>query len=267
MTAEFREISDSIQEIVAKTEVTHPNVPPYEHVSALIVAWNEEQRLPGLIELLKGWFEHFVVCVQESTDSTLELAQALLPAEMVIQDRWWGHGDRSLPLMVKRAETPWCFVISCDERPDLELLQSIRSATTYAELDRRTSEGVWMRFRSLIEGIEVPEQAQHLRLFKRYVGWPETLHSRPPTNKAYLWPYGEVLHERSLDEMVHDYLRYYRLGRGNSSWDTHNVLMLHDACAFVARHYGWKYVTRRDWWPQVAALAFRTGVPDGEEEA
>lgn len=264
MSGEYYEIRDSLPEIVAQTGVTHPNVPPYEHVSALIVAWNEEMRIGGLIELLKGWFTDFVVCVQKSTDSTLDIARALLPEEMVIEDQHWGHGDHSFPMMVQRATTPWCFVVSCDEHPDLELLQSIRSATVYAELDRKRSEGVWFRFSSLIEGIEVPEQGQHLRLFKRYVGWPQTLHSRPPTTKAYLWPFGQFIHDRSLDEMVQDYLRYYRIGQGAPQWDNHNVTMMRDACVFVAKRYGWSYVTRYDWWPQVAALAFPQGVPDGE---
>jgi hypothetical protein len=253
---EFRTTSLTLPEIVAKTEIMHPNVPPYDHVSLLIVAWNEEKRIGGLIELLKSWFTEFVVCVQESDDDTLDIAKALLPENMVTQDKHWGHGDRSFPMMVSRAKTPWCFVVSCDETPNTDLLQSVRSATALAEADRHTSEAVWVNFVSTIEGVEVPEQSAHLRIFKTHVGWPNTLHSRPGTNKGYLWPYGFISHDRSLDEMVKDYLSYYEVGRGNAGWDAHNLMMMREACKFIARDKGVEYVTKYEWWPDVQVLAF-----------
>ena len=262
--SEFRTTDLSIPEIVGKTGVAHPNIGPYEAVSLLIVAYNESVRIGPLITWLQPWFTEFVVCVQESDDDTLYIARELLPDEMVVSDKHWGHGDASFPMMVSRARTPWCFVVSCDEMPNLELLQSIRSATALAECDRNTSEAVWFNFVSTIDGVEVPEQNAHLRLFKSHVGWPATLHSRPATNKGYLWPYGVISHDRSLDEMVRDYLGYFEIGRGNAGWEAHNLMMMREACKFVARVKGTEYVTHHEWWPEVQVLAFAGGDLDDQ---
>jgi hypothetical protein len=265
MPSEYTLIGDAIPEIVAKTGVTHPNIPPYDHISLLIVAWNEEERIGGLIEYLKPWFNHSVVCVQESDDATLEIAQVLLdrPGDLVFKDKHWGHGDASLPRMVAATSTEWCFSVACDERPDMELLQSLHSATAYA---RDKYDGIWVPFHSSVEGIEYREQHGHLRLFRQRVGWPKTLHSRPEPRRALWWPYGFIDHVRSLDEMMQDYLRYYEIGRGNPGWDRHNLLMMHDACVITAENKGWPYVQKYEWWPGVAELAFTKEELDGIEE-
>lgn len=264
--SEFTVVTETIPEIVAKTEVTHPNIRPHDHISLLIVAWNESERIGGLIEYLKPWFTHTVVCVQDSDDDTLEIARTLLdrPEDTVLEDRHWGYGDASLPRMVAATNTEWCFSVACDERPDLELLQSLRSATAYAG-DRY--DGVWVPFHSDVEGISYNEQHGHLRLFRQKVGWPKTLHSRPEPKRAIWWPFGYIDHVRSLDEMMQDYLRYYQIGKGNKGWDRHNVLMMHDACVSVAGRYGWPFVTKYEWWPAVANLAFSKEELRGIEEA
>lgn len=226
------------------------------------MAWNEEERIGGLIELLKPWFNHSVVCVQDSDDDTLEIAKSLLdrPGDLVLEDRHWGHGDASMGRMVANCDTDWCFVVACDEVPDIELLQSLHSATAYAG-DRY--DAVWVPFHSWVEGVEYEEQHGHLRLFKRAVGWPKSMHSRPQSNRAIWWPYGHINHTRSLDEMMRDYLRYYQIGKGNRGWEAHNLLMMHDACVSVAQRYGWEYVKKYEWWPSVAALAFTKEELDG----
>jgi glycosyltransferase involved in cell wall biosynthesis len=254
---EFRETNLTLAEIVGKTGITHPNVGPYEDVSVLIVAWNESERIGPLMELLKPWFERFVVCVQESTDDTLDIARSIAnrDTDTVLTDRHHGHGDASFPLMVGNTKTDWCFVVSCDEWPE-EVLSSIWSAIALAQLDPHTNEAVWFLFASSIEGIEIAEQNAHLRLFQRRVGWPATLHSRPMTDKGILWPFGVIRHDRSLGEMVEDYMRYLEVGKGNPGWDRHNLMMIREACKAVANHYGWDYVTRYPWWPEAKRLAF-----------
>lgn len=261
---EFREVTETIPEIVGKTGVIHPNVPPYDHVSVLIAAWNEEERIGGLLEYLKPWFTSIIVCVQESEDSTFDIVHTLLDREgdQVFGDKHWGHGDASMPALVRAAHTEWCFAIACDEQPDLELLQSVHSATAYAELGR--SDGIWLRYYSITEGIEANDtQSGHLRLFKKSVGWPKTMHSRPPATRAIWWPYGLIEHVRSLDEMMRDYLRYYSLETDPGRL-AHDRLMMHDACAVIAEHYGWHYLEKYEWWPQVKKIAFPKGVPGGK---
>jgi len=256
---EFQQVDYTLPQIVAKTGITHPNPHPYSDISCLIVAWNEEERIGKLMELLKEYFERFVVCVQESQDATLDIARSIANREhdIVLEDRHRGVGDASFPEMVSNTKTEWCFVISCDEWPSYEVLGSMSSAIALAELSPETNEAVWFLFQSSIEKIELTEQNAHLRLFRRSVGWPNTMHSRPMTNRGVLWPYGVIHHDRSLDEFVQDYLRYYEIGRGHSAWETHNLMMMRSACQAVSRHYGWDYVHRYPWWPEVQGLAFK----------
>ena len=248
----------SIAEAVGKTGVTYPNVKPYDDISLLVVAWNEEARIERLLEYLKPYFSGMVVCVQESTDRTLELVKLVAdrPEDTVLTDRHWGHGDKSFPRMVRNAATEWCFVVSCDEWPSEELLDSLMLAIAVAELDKKTSEAIWVPFRSWIDDLETEAGYGHLRLFKTIVGWPDTLHSRPMTQRGIWWPHGWIEHRRSLDEMMRDYLAYFERGRGNIGWENHNRAQMQGACNFVAATKGWDYVMQYDWWPEVKRIAF-----------
>ena len=253
---EYREVTATIPEVVGQTGLSYPFAGQHEDITLLMVAWNESARIGPLIEYLKEWFTHFVVCVQESDDDTLAIARAHLPAYQVLEDRHWGYGDRSFDMMRRQAKTPWCFVVSCDEWPDQTLLESLHLAVAYAQLERMTNEAVWVRIEETLEGMVTPDEVHHLRVFRSYLEWPKTLHSRPMTGKGIGWPHGYIAHERSLDEMMQDYLSYYAVGRGNAGWDRHNLMMMHEACLFVANAKGWAYVEQYPWWPQVAAIAF-----------
>lgn len=255
----MKPVTETIPEIVGLTGVTHPNVGPYTDCSFVAVAWNEADRAPRLLELARHWFTHLVIGVQESSDDTLAIARdyASRPGDQVIEHPHFGFGDASMPDLVGLAKTPWVFVVAFDELPNDELLESLWSATAYAE--RVGGDGIWIPFESIVEDVGYEEQHGHLRLFRRSLGWPKTLHSRPQGRHELWWPYGKIRHERSLDEMVRDYLRYYELGRGNTGWERHNLLMLHDACAGVAAVKGWDFVQAFEWWPEVKRLAFSKG--------
>lgn len=222
------------------------------------VYWNEAHRLPALLAYLKIHFSHVVVVIQKSTDGSLEIAQQMLdrPGDRVREDEHRGAGDPSFPMLLQTVETPWTFVVSGDEMPSPDLIFSIPRAVLAANMDKR--DGVWIHFRSTIEGIDFTnEQDRHLRLFRTSVGWPEaTLHSRPLTDNVMLWPVGYISHDRSLDEMIADYLRYLSLGRMSGPWTDHNTQMLRDACTSVALHVGWDNITSRSWWPEVRAASF-----------
>jgi glycosyltransferase involved in cell wall biosynthesis len=229
-----------------------------EDVTAGGVYWNEAHRLPKLLDLLQAHFSHVVVVVQESTDGSLQICQNLLtrPGDRVREDAHRGAGDPSFPIMVQSVETEWIFVVSGDEMPSDNLLESIPAAIAAAdELGRN---GIWIRFHSTIQGIDFTgEQDMHLRLFRTSVGWPHSaLHSRPMTDSVLYWDIGWIDHDRSLDEMVADYLRYIELGRSSSQWTAHNVMMLRDACTMVAEHTGWSWIISSVWWPEVRDIAF-----------
>ena len=229
-----------------------------EDVTAGGVYWNEAKRLPALLTILKATFSHVVVVIQDSTDDSYKIACQLLdrPGDHIRTDAHRGAGDPSIPIMVQTVETPWTFVISGDEQPSVALLESIPEAL--AQADRDGLDGWWLKFRSTIDGFDfTSEQDNHLRLFRTSVGWPHsTLHSRPMTENTGFWPTGWIDHDRSLDEMIRDYLRYMAIGRDSAQWVAHNQRMIHDACERVAERAGWRHVTSHPWWPDVRDIAF-----------
>lgn len=257
MVSEYREVDISIEEAVRRTGKPYPSLGPYDDISLLVVAWNEAKRIGPLLEYLKPYFDQSVICVQDSTDDTLEIVSSIMDLEtdQILTDRHWGHGDASFPKMVKATRTRWAFVVSCDEWPTTELMDSLGLAAAVAQLDPMTSEAVWFRFRAWIDDLEASE-GSHLRLFKSHIGWPRSLHSRPMTRRAIGWPHGWFEHRRSLDEMMRDYLSYQRVAKGNPGHDRHNREMMRGACTFVAERKGWDKVIAYEWWDEVRAQAF-----------
>jgi hypothetical protein len=249
-------LAPPLDEIVAASGIPASNGNPYTHISATLVAWNEQVRIGRLLPYLRPYFEEIVVGVQESDDDTLRIAREF--ADTVVVDKHHGFGDATYgPRVLPFVSKPWSFKVDCDEWPNEELLGSLSNATWYAR--EHDLDGIWIPFRSAVDGIEYEEQHGHLRLFQTHVGWPATLHSRPMIENTAYWRAGFIRHDRSLDELVRDYLRYLRIGQGNAGWDFHNRLMIRSACMGTAQQKGWAYVQSFDWWPEVAAKAYDEG--------
>lgn len=257
----FDKVEGAIEDISSILDVPYPNPRPFTDVTALVVAWNEAERIGKLMAWLAEWFVPVVLGVQESTDGTLELAQEQLTKDShtIVQEPHHGHGDASYPRLMQEVKTDWTFVVSCDEWPNEELLQTIWTAVAYA--DKFSYDGVWVPFKSFTEGVEWKVEHGHLRLFRSELGWPPTLHSRPPSKRAMWWPHGYIDHSRSLDEFIVDYLRYLEIGKGNAGWDAHNLSQIRGACVAVAELKGWEWVQRFPWWPQVEATVFKEDQP------
>ena len=80
-------------------------------------------------------------------------------------------------------------------------------------------------------------------------------------NTSYWGGHGYIRHDRTLDEMMQDYLRYWDKGLGHQGWEDHNRLMMYHACSGTAAQKGWDYVRSFPWWPQVEAIAFVSEKP------
>jgi len=179
---------------------------------------------------------------------------------VVVEDKHHGFGDATYgPKVLPNVATEWSFKVDCDEWPTRKLLDSLGSAVIYA--DAHGLDGLWIPFRSAVDGGEYKEQHAHLRFFRTKIGWPATLHSRPPTDNAEIWNHGYIRHNRTLDEMMQDYLRYWTAGLGNEGWEEHNRLMMYWACKGTANIKGWDYVRSFPWWPQVEAISFNQEQP------
>lgn len=241
-----------LEEIVELSGVPYPNGHPYSHITLALVAWNESARLRSLLEHVRPYFERLVVGVQASDDDTRQIAVDL--ADIVVDDKHHGFGDATFgPKVLPRVYTPWVIKIDADEWPTEELLDSLSNATWYANHVVGTK-GIWMPFRSSVDGIEYEERHAHLRLFHTDVGWPPYLHSRPPIQDGILWETGHIRHDRSLDELVQDYLRYLEKSGSNMGWITHNKQMIRSACEGTAAVKGWDYVIGHAWWPEAKSV-------------
>jgi hypothetical protein len=228
--------------------IGYPNVQPYSHITFALVAWNEEARLGKLLERVRPVFERLVVGVQKSDDGTLEIARQ--HADVVIEDLHHGYGDATFgPKFLPEVRTTWVIKLDADEWPSDELLDSLSLATWWAE-NRAKTRGVWIPFKSAVDGLEYTERHAHLRLFHARAGWPAALHSRPPIQDGVLWETGYIRHDRSLDELVRDYLRYLSISGSNAGWIAHNKQMIRSACEGTAAVKGWDYVTGHEWWPE-----------------
>jgi hypothetical protein len=245
----------SLAEISVASGLPVPNPTP-QNITFAIVAWNEAHRLEKLLTYVRPWFTTIAVVVQKSTDGTEEIARDL--ADVFVSDLHRGYGDASFgPVLLPLVRTAWTFKCDADEWPSEDLLNTLTSAAWYAQSEGRV--GLWIPFRSAVDGIEYNEPHSHLRLFRTAIGWPGTLHSRPMTDNTFWWHTGYIRHNRTLDEMMQDYLRYWDVGRGNKGWEDHNRLMMYHACKGTAETKGWAYVKAFPWWPAVEAIAFSEG--------
>lgn len=226
---------------------------PWEDVTFCGVYFNEEKRLPRLLSYVRPWFKNIVVGVQESTDGTEEIARSF--SDKVVIDKCHGYAEPTFQMVLDQVDTEWAFVVSGDEFPSLDLLESFQKMIGSAEISG--ADGVAIKFRSTIEGVDYSsEQDSHIRVFKTRLGWPSTMHSGPAASRPIFWESGHIDHDRSLDEMMRDYLRYQSLAGSNVGWNTHNRLMMHDAVAATAKTFDWDSATDYEWWPDVKREAF-----------
>ena len=231
---------------------------PYEDIAFAMVVWNDAKRAEKLLRHVRPWFKTVAVAVQDSPDDTLKVVQDI--ADIVVRDGHHGFGDASFgPKLLPNIRQTWTFKVDADEWPDEDCLAGLGDAVKAA--DAKPTKGVWIPFRSWVDDAEWEEQHAHLRLFHTRLGWPGTLHSRPPVEDGLAWDRGHIHHKRSLDEMIKDYLNYLEVGRGNASWTEHNTMMMREACLGAARRRGWAYVTANAWWPEVKRAAFNNTPP------
>jgi Glycosyl transferase family 2 len=228
------------------------DVPPYTHITFVLVARNEEARLPALLAYVRPFFERMVVAVQTSHDGTEQIARDW--ADKILRDEPSGYGDSSMPLLQRNVESRWAIRLDADEWPSEDLLGSLSSATWWAQY--KGASGIWIPYISSVEDMPYEQQHSHLRLWENDVRWPPLLHSRPNPVGNILWQTGHITHAKTLDEFVEGYLSYLRVGRDSPGWTEHNVSQLQNATRAAAERYGWSHVTERTWWPQVVEEAF-----------
>jgi hypothetical protein len=229
-----------------------------ENVSAVSVLWNEAARVEGLLTQLTAHFPEVVVVVQKSSDRTLLLAERVLRGhqDIVVEDEWRGAGDFSMPLALSHVRNEWAFVVSGDEIPSDDLLASIPDAVAQMERDR--NDGAFIECQERIEGVPYVEHGRHVRLFRTSTGWEARLHSAATHENVIRWPIGHIQHDRSLNEVFEDYLRYIRIAEEAEDGNlvNLNINTIYRAANLVADAKGWKYVHAQPAWPEVERRVF-----------
>jgi hypothetical protein len=233
--------------------------PPYENIAGVSVIYNEERRVAPLTATLGTWFDEVVVVVQKSTDKTLDIARKILnaPTHKVIEDAHRGAGDFSMPTALAAVTKPWVFVLSGDEMPDIELLRSLPDLTT--ALERDGLQGAFIEFEEKVDGVPYIEHGRHVRVFRPEGGWEARLHSAASHDRVGIWPIGVIHHERSLSELIIDYLGYLAIAErdGDAGLVDVNRATIMRACETVAESKGWAYVRGLKEWPMVEQHVLR----------
>jgi glycosyltransferase involved in cell wall biosynthesis len=99
-------------------------------LSVVIVARNEEKRLPDCVASVRDYVDEIVVVDDQSTDNTRELAASL--GAKVFSRKMENEG-RHRNWAYAQATGEWVFSVDADERPTPELMREMRQAIADTE--------------------------------------------------------------------------------------------------------------------------------------
>lgn len=148
-----------------------------EKISACVITFNEERKLPRCLDSLR-WCDEIVVLDSFSTDRTLEIARKY--TDNIVQQAWLGYvGQRNR--IRELAQYPWLLFLDADEEVSEGLREEILEL-----FNRGTHPYV---------GFEFPRQVYYLSRWIRYGEWYPDIKLRL-FNKAYGRTEGEEPHDK-----------------------------------------------------------------------
>jgi len=138
-------------------------------ISVCVVAKNEESNLPRLLKSVYGWVEEIVVVLNDTTDSSAEVAVRY--GARVEHRPWIGYRDTK-NVALGLASRPWVLALDSDEEVSLALKgeilgffsQELHLRYCGARFPRKT----WFLGRWMRHGDSYPDR--QLRLFRRDAG-------------------------------------------------------------------------------------------------
>ena len=92
-------------------------------ISVVIIARNEEERLPVVLASVKDWVSEIIVYLNNTTDRSAQIAESF-GARVISTDKWLGYRDQKNKAM-SFATQAWIFSLDADEEVSKELKPSI----------------------------------------------------------------------------------------------------------------------------------------------
>ena len=214
-------------------------------IAAVIITYNEEDRLPDALASLRQVADEIVVIDSFSTDRTVEIAQEA--GARVVQNRFEDYGQQKNFAMAQ-AGCEWILNLDADERVSPELQRAIAAwkegaaplnAAAFAIKRKTFYLGRWIRHSGWY-----PDRK--IRLFRKdAAAWHGRIHERLDVRGSVARLEGDILHFTYRD--IGDHVR--RLDR-YSAFQAEEILRQEKKCLFLRlailppvtflRHYAWK---------------------------
>lgn len=214
-------------------------------ISAVIITYNEEDRLPDALASLEGVADEIVVVDSYSNDRTVEIARSA-PAK-VWQNRFEDYGQQK-NFAMEKAGCEWILNIDADERVSPELKRAV------SELKEKVVPGNIAAFAIKRKTFYLGRWIRHsgwypdrkVRLFRKSTAtWQGRVHERLTVNGDVANLPGDILHFTYRD--IGDHVR--RLER-YSSFQAEEIVKLGKKCLCLRlfllppvtflRHFLWK---------------------------
>jgi glycosyltransferase involved in cell wall biosynthesis len=214
-------------------------------ISAVIIAFNEEDRLPDCLASLQGVADEIVVVDSYSTDLTLEIARA---AQARVWQKRFEDYSQQKNFAMAQADCEWILNLDADERVSPELKRAI------VELKERGAPGTAAAFAIKRKTYYLGRWIRHsgwypdrkIRLFKKNkAAWQGRIHERLQVDGDIASLPGEILHftYRNIGDHVRRLNCY-------SAFQAEEIVRQKKRCLFMRlvflplvtflRHYIWK---------------------------
>jgi glycosyltransferase involved in cell wall biosynthesis len=214
-------------------------------ISAVIIAFNEEDRLPDALASLREVADEIIVVDSYSTDRTMEIARAA--GALTLQHRFEDYGQQK-NFALAQAGHEWVLNLDADERVSAELKQAISRLKAGRTPDETTAFAIKRKTFYLDRWIRhsgwYPDRK--VRLFRKSAAsWQGRIHERLVVNGAIRRLEGDILHFTYRD--IGDHVR--RLDR-YSAFQAEEIVRQGKTCLFLRlailppvtflRHYLWR---------------------------
>jgi protein-tyrosine sulfotransferase len=102
-------------------------------ISLCVIARDEEEFLPGLLDSVYGLADQIVLVDTGSTDKTVAIAKSA--GAVVVEQAWQDDFSRARNCALDHATGDWVLVLDCDERLDPDAIDVIRAAVNADDFD------------------------------------------------------------------------------------------------------------------------------------